>query len=331
MNYPQSQLILEKVKKAKRILVNCHRNPDADSIGSALGLCGVLRELDKEVRVICPTDTSAVSNLSFLQNFEKIEIIDFSTFDFSKYDLFITLDSSSMDMVSDDRDVTKPEIPVVVVDHHKTDTMYGDINLVDDSVTSTGELLFLIFEDWNIDFSKEVATALLAGIIGDTGVFRFHGTGPETIRNAGILMEKGADKDKIVLNVYHCVSLQMIEFWAEVLKNLKLDGEGNFVWSAIAYERFRELGALKNGRETAASDFASIVEGTDFGIIMVEQEPRKLSMSLRSRTGFDTSQVAVALGGGGHVYASGAKVEGLPFNEAVEKVLRVARKFAKEK
>src|SRR3989304_2761044 len=146
MNYPLSQKLLEEIKKAKKILVNCHRGPDPDSIGSALALYEILTGMGKDVRVVCPSEVSQL-NLDFLENFKKIETIDFSKFDFSDYDLFIALDSSSWDMVSENKEMKVPDISIIVIDHHKTNTKFGGINVIDDKTTSTGELLFLIFED----------------------------------------------------------------------------------------------------------------------------------------------------------------------------------------
>lgn len=330
MNYRESANILKEIKKAKRILVNCHRSPDPDSIGSALGLYGVLKQLGKEVETICPSDEIS-QNLSFLENFDKIKFpVDFSKFDFSKFDLFIVLDSFSWDMVADSKSFTTPKLPVVVIDHHKTNTKYGDINIVDDTVTSVGELLYLVLEDCGVEINRDVATSLLTGIIGDTGVFRYPGTGAKTLMIATKLMEKGADKDEIVFNLYHSAEFELVKFWGEILRNIEIDKKYKFVWSAMPYETYKKIGSLKIGRESSASLFAQIVKDTDFGILMVEQEKQKLSISFRSRTGLDTSQIAKDLGGGGHIYASGTKIEGLPFEKAVEKVLEVARKHAKK-
>ena len=143
-------------------------------------------------------------------------------------------------------------------------------------------------------------------------------------------MRTGADKDEVVLRVYHSTPFEILKFWGEVLKRLKLDESGKFAWAAVPYSVFRKYGSMKSGRESAASSFAQIIDGTDFGLIMVEEEKKKLSVSFRSRTGFDTSKIAVALGGGGHVYASGGSVKGKPFEKAVEYVLRVARVYAKK-
>ncbi|OGM30440.1 hypothetical protein A2630_01815 [Candidatus Woesebacteria bacterium RIFCSPHIGHO2_01_FULL_44_10] len=329
MNYSQSKEILEKVKKARKILINCHRGPDSDSIGSALALYQVLEKMGKEVELICPSEIPAA--VKFMPGIEKIRAeVDFAKFNFSKFDLFFTLDSSNWDMVAGDKNISQPTIPIIVIDHHKTNTKYGEINLVDENVTSVGELLYYVLEDWGAELNKEIATALLVGIVGDTGAFRFPGTGWPTLNVAGKLMKLGADKDEVVFNIYHSSSLELLKFWGEILKVMEIDEIGKFAWSAIPHEKFVELGSIKDAKETAATTFAQIVDTTEFGFIAVEDEKNSLTISFRSRTGFDTSQIALALGGGGHVYASGARITGLPFDQAVEKVLETCRKFAKQ-
>ncbi len=328
MNYKESKQILEEIKKAEAILVNCHKNPDPDSFGSALAMYEVLKNMGKEVRVICPTKLDA--NLMFLEDFKKIEVVDFANFDFSGFNLFIALDTSSYDRVTVSKDIKMPDIPLIVIDHHKTNENFGDINLVDEDISSTGELMYKVFKDWGVEIDKKTATALLTGIIGDTGAFQYPVSGAETFRVAESLMSEGASKDEIIAGIYRSINFKLLKFWGEIIKQMKIDEGGKFVWSAISYEKFVELGSLVNGRETAASQFFQIVDGTDFGIVMVEQEKEKLSLSFRSRTGFDTSKIASVLGGGGHIYASGAKVEGLPFDKAVEKVLQIAREYAKK-
>ena len=148
MNYKESKKILAEIKKAKRILLNCHRGPDPDSIGSALAMYEVLKGWGKDVVVVCSSG-DLFDNVSFLQGYSKIKKgVDFSKFDFPQYDLFITLDSSNWSMVTGDNEMSVPDIPLVVIDHHKTNPGYGTINLVDINAKSVGEILYLVFQDW---------------------------------------------------------------------------------------------------------------------------------------------------------------------------------------
>lgn len=328
MNYPESQLILDEIKKADKILLNCHRGPDSDSVGSALAMKKVLSGLGKEVEIICPSDIP--DDLYFLEGSSDIKKVDFSNFDFSTYNLFIIMDSSTYAMVSGSKEIGLPQIKMVVIDHHHTNTGYGDINLIDSKVTSTAELLYKIFYDWRVSLDQKSATALLTGIIGDTGSFQYAGVGKETLLIAGDLMDLGANKDEIIYNIYRSINFMTIKFWGKIIEMMKEDSEYRFVWSAIPLSLYEEYGRDSSAKEDGANLFFPVVKNTDFGVIMVETDKDVLSVSYRSRKDFDVSKIAGEIGGGGHISAAGAKVDG-QFEEAVEKVLTACRKYANKR
>lgn len=329
MNYKKSKQVLKEIKKANRILLNCHRGPDADSIGSALAMYRVLKLMDKVVDIFCPTD-GLYDGVSFLEDYDLIKSgVDFSKIDFSEYDLFISLDSSTWDQATN-MDRIPENINLVVIDHHESNFGYGNVNLIDEKATSVGEMLLRIFLDWKVSIDKHIATSLMSAIIGDTGAFRYPGSTEKTFKAASYLMEKGADKDKIIHHIYRSEDFNLLKFCGEALRTMKLDEENRFVWSAISYEVFEEFGKPANAKNAAVNCFAQLVAGTDFGFMAVEEKKDKLSVSFRSRTGYDVSKIALELGGGGHVYASGASIEGLSFDESVEKLLRTVRKYAKK-
>lgn len=330
MNYQESLKILEEIKKAKRILVNCHKNPDPDSIGSALALRRVLISLGKEVEIICPSSV-LYESINYLEDYQEIKKgVDFSSFDFNNFDLFMALDSSSWWMIANSEKFVPPDIKIINLDHHDTNEKFGQINLIDTKTGSIGELLFSIFEDWGVTIDREIADQLMISIVGDTGAFRYPDASQKTFTIAGKLMSLGADKDKAIQVLYRSESYQMMKFYGEVLSRFKLDEDGNFFWSAVPYEIFNSLGKPVSAKEASASMFAQIVEGTDFGFVAVEQEKDRLNISFRSRSGLDVSKIANDLGGGGHRYASGGAIKGLDFDEAVKKVLEVCRKYAKK-
>jgi phosphoesterase RecJ-like protein len=326
MNYKESAKILAEIKKAKKILVNCHRGPDSDSVGSALALAGLLKSMDKDVLVICPSDIP--QDLKFLEGADSIKRVNFTSFDFSKYDLFLAIDSSTYAMVTGLKDSNKPSIKTIMIDHHFSNDAFGNINLVDAKMTSTGELLYKIFEDWEVTPDKDIAECLLTGIIGDTGSFQYQNVGEGTLRIAASLMDLGADKDKIIYNIYRNIDFKEVKMWGKFIESMKI--EDNFVWSAISLETYKDFGEYPYAKEDVANLFFPIVRGTDFGIVMVETGEAILSVSFRSRSGFDVSKIAEEVGGGGHKAAAGARIEGLPFQEAVNKVLAAARKYAKK-
>ncbi len=326
MTYRESQEILAKIKSANKILINCHQRPDVDSISSALSMCQALHQLGKEVKIICPDEK--LPELDFLECYEHFATIDFANFNFSDYDLFIILDSASQEVVTGSKEIKLPNIPTIVIDHHMTNLSFGDINLIDEQRSAATELLYLLFVDWGIKITRPLATSLLTGILGDTGAFEYHNTTPKTLQIASKLMKKGADKDEILLKIFRSKQLNLLKFWGKVLDELEVDESGKFTWCAIAYADYQKLGFPQTARESASSSFIRMVEGTEFGIVMLEEEPGVLRVSLRSRSSdFDVSEIALALGGGGHSGAAGATVINGSFEESVEKVVDTARKF----
>ncbi len=329
MNYKESQNILSEVKGAGKILVNCHRGPDSDSVGSALALSKVVRAMGKEVLVVCPSDIP--EDLMFLEGSKEIKKIDYSTFKFSEYDLFLAIDSSNYSMMSGSRDLVQPrDIPFIVMDHHLSNDEFGKINLVDKEITSTGELLYHVFEDWGVGIDASAAQCLLTGIIGDTGCFQYQNVGDRTLTVAADLIKLGANKEEIIYNIYRNISFSEVKLWGKIIEKMEIDKENRFVWSVLSILDYQNVLGIDSAKEDAANLFFPIVRDTDFGIIMEERDDSTLSVSFRARSDFDVSAIAKEVGGGGHKAAAGARIEGLPFDEAVEKVLAAARKYAKK-
>lgn len=326
MNYPESQAIKEKIDSSNKILVNMHHNPDADSVGSAVSMARILKHFAKEIKIVSPTEVP--KNLLFLTEGEDVEIIDFKNFDFSPFDLFIACDSSSWSRVAGGNNIEKPNIIFINIDHHKSNHKYGDINLIIPDSAANCEVLFNLFLDWGIDM-KIVAEPLLAGIIGDTGAFRFPEANEKTFGVAAELM-KLADKNKIIFELYQSFEQNHIMIWREFFDNLIIDSEHRFVYSFVRREVLEKYGKPFNAKSELADMLFSSVEGTDFGLIGAEDDGY-ISVSFRSRTGVDVSELASRLNGGGHSWASAARVDILNGNyeEAKEKALQAARDYSK--
>lgn len=328
MQYKESKLIYKKIKSAKGILIGCHRGPDVDSVGSALAFYFVLRKIGMLADIVCPSIIP--DNARFLPDSGRVKRTDFARLDFSKYDLFLALDTSSWDKATNRRNISKPDIYLIVIDHHSSNAGYGDINLIDKKSMSTSGILYKLFVDWKANIDKKIAICLLAGIVEDTGAFRHQGVPVGTFDIAKELIGRGADKDEIIDRIYRSIDISVLKLWGEVLTSMEIEREGKFVYSALSFEKLTKLSVKKTGQSLAASMFGQVVDGTDFGMVMIERKKGLLSVSFRSRTGFDVSKIAVYLGGGGSQYSAGATVRGLPFKKAVDKVLQAAIKFVKK-
>ena len=243
--------------------------------------------MGKEVSIICPGEIP--EDLKFLEGAEKIKRVDFTNFTFSDYDLFLVIDSSAYGMVAGSKELSKPDIPLIVMDHHFSNEKFGKINLVDSKITSTGELLFRVFEDWEVKINKNIAEGLLTGIIGDTGSFQYQNVGEKTLQAAAELIKLGADKDKIIYNIYRNVSFAEVKIWGKIVENMQIDRENRFVWSVVSVLDYKDF-VGESVKEDAANLFFPIVKDTDFGMIMEERSDGVLSVSFSGAWGIDKFQ-----------------------------------------
>jgi len=129
------------------------------------------------------------------------------------------------------------------------------------------------------------------------------------------------------LLLFRSYGIKTLKYWSKVLENMRIDESGKFVWSKVSQEELKRLDIQPEDFEGAASLFCPVIKGTEFGIIL-DECGGFIKGSLRSRQGFDVAQIAGKLGGGGHNQAAGFTLK-MPFGEAEEKVLKVARKAIK--
>lgn len=321
--------IYKEIKGAKKILLAIHVSPDLDGITSVLAMEKILRRMGKKTRII--SFSQIPSRLQFFPGTEKIETKDFAKINFGDFDLFISLDSAQERMITRSPYPKKfpPSFKVVNIDHHLTNTRFGDINLVS-LVSSTTEILYQLLKIWEMKIDRALARLLFYGIFADSGCFQYSSTSAETFRIAADLIEKGASLPEAVLHSFRSYNLKTLKYWGRVLDNMQIDVRGKFIWSKISKAEREELGVEVTEVEGAANLFAPIVSGTEFGIILIEESDGLVRGSLRSREAFDVSKIAVKLGGGGHKAAAGFSLN-MSLEEAEKKILEVARKYLTNK
>src|SRR5258708_5445799 len=289
MNYKQSQEILEEINGAKKILVNLHRGPDPDSFACAFSLYYFLCSLHKNVDVVLTKTSELSKQLELMDESKLVKLVDYSKFDFSKYDLFITSDSGSWQQIVDNPEVKIPDIPIIVIDHHDSNEKFGKINLVDSSAVSCAQIIYLLFKDWDFFVDKMTAELLLTGIITDSGGFAFNNDS-KVMFVAGELIELGADKVKIISEIFRTKKFEEVKAWGEYLVRFQKDEEHKFVWTAISHDDYIRYKVPAKTSSMVATQFSSIIDGTNFGIVMSEDEEKVLHIGFRSKSHVDVSK-----------------------------------------
>lgn len=326
-------IILERLKKADNVLLSLHRSPDGDSVGANTAMFEVLKHLGKEATIISPDPVP--DSFEFVPNVNHVLVQDVFETNLDKFDLIVLLDSSAWYMITN-----RPALPfvpsrenTVVIDHHITNEKMGGLNLVVSDISSTCELIFCLAREWRIELTKAISQCILTGMATDTGFFQFPNTSSRALKNAASLLDSGASLNTVVFNILRRNSLLKLKLIGKALVNLQIDTEHKFAYSTLSYKEIEELGPpeiLAQVRESVANMFMQGIEGTEFGIFLMEDEPGVTRCSIRSRQNFDVSKIAVELGGGGHKAAAGAKIK-KPLNKALSLVLKAAKKYIKKK
>lgn len=322
--YPQAEEILKKVKQASKILLSLHIGADPDSIGSNLAFKSILEKIGKSVLVISPDKLS--DRPDFISEIKTVAYKDIKEIDSLDFDLYIALDSTDPKMITHHNNFTFPKDKIINIDHHKTNSLFGSLNLIEE-IGSCCELIYTLFKFWNFKIDKEVAGCLLFGIMGDTGTFRYPTqVTPETFKYTSELLETGVDYTEMCSYLYQNTPFETLKFWGLVLDRsfIKKIGEFKVFVSAVSFEDIQKV-AKPEYVYGATSVFFQTVKDTDIGILLTEEQKGVLGGSLRSRTGVDVSLIAKTLGGGGHKVASGFtyKMEkNEQFEIAVQKVFK---------
>ena len=178
--------ILEEINKAEKIVILTHENPDGDAIGSALAMYHALKAYGKNPDIIVPEHSKTFNCLPGIEELK-------TKSDIEHYDLAISLDCATMKMLNGFGDYFENAKVKVCIDHHSTNTMFGDYNYVNPDAPACAQILLVILEYFGIEVSKEIGTCILAGIITDTGGFKYEGVSAETFEFASWLLAKGVN------------------------------------------------------------------------------------------------------------------------------------------
>ena len=261
-----------------------------------------------------------------------------------KPDLIITLDSGDTLQLGKIYEDNKPlfeEVPVINIDHHFSNTHFGDINLVNHTSCSTTQLIYTLIPFLQKEFNntnqtteildKNISTLLLAGMLTDTGSFQHSNTTPEALDIASILIDHGAEHQKIVKHLFKTKSVQTLKIWGKILTKLQQDPRYKIVWSHVSKNDLEETGASSDDTNDLIDDLMATTPNTELVLLVKEREDNIISTSVRSASDdIDSVAFTSIFGGGGHKQAAGFKIRergGKSFEEIVADIVYEAKVF----
>jgi phosphoesterase RecJ-like protein len=292
--------IRDLIQSARRVLLVSHVAPDGDAIGSMLGLALLLREQGKELTLACEDPVPDL--YTWLPG--SADIVRQAG---GPYDLIVSLDCSDERRMGSVIHAGRAGIPLLNIDHHVTNTLFGTINWVDPSSVATTQMLLKLADALGWALSPSVADCLLNGMVTDTRSFRTYNVDAEAMRAVLRLMEAGAALNEIARKALDQRPLAAVRLWGQAIDRLQTDGE--ILWTEVTRAMRQRWGLSENG-DSGLANFLSGVRESKAVVVFTERDNGTIDVGMRSMPGYDVAKVAYRLGGGGHPQAAGCTLEG---------------------
>ncbi len=307
--------IIEEIKKAEKIVILTHDAPDGDAIGSTLAMKLAIKSLGKEADAIIPEYSSCFSFLPGIEELKKES-------DVEKYDLAIALDCADNKILNGyERYFEKARVKIVI-DHHGSNKMYGDINFVNPVAPACCEILVGIFDYCGVEISKEIGTCIITGIITDTGGFNYNNVNPETFDFAAMLLRKGIKISEVYQKALKTKTRANFELTKLANDRLEFLEDGKVTFTYINLEDEERVNA-KTGDHEGIVELGRDIEGVEVSIFLHEKingNNKGYKISLRSKDYVNVADICIMFGGGGHTNAAGAFMTGT-IDQIKEKVV----------
>ncbi len=318
--------IIDVISSSKTFIVTSHVAPDGDNIGSSLALTWFLRDMGKEAYYVL--DDSFPRNLAFLYKDEKI----FESNEVSKEILnsgytLISLDCGDINRLAVEKDIIKGADSFINIDHHQSNSGFGDYNYVVKDASSTSELVYNLISKIDDDLiSAKVAQALYTGVVTDTGRFQYESANSSVFLMAAALLSKGMDKQEVNRSIYQSISFEYTKLTAEVLNTL--EKEGIFSHMILETKVMEKYGVNYEDTEDLVNHTINL-DGVELGVLFKERSSTQVKASFRSKQFANVNEIASNFGGGGHIRAAGCTID-KPLAEAVPMVLNYVREYLKK-
>ena len=292
----------ETLSEASEVALACHVNPDADALGSMLGLSNHLRAMGKRTVCSFPNDPfEAPRWADMLLGTEAL--VPPSAFP-NDPQVMVTCDVASLDRLGKLGGPAVRARSLIWIDHHVTNEGLGTVPLVDPAASSTCELVWRLVKELGGQIQIETAVCLYAGLVTDTGRFQYQAAGPDTLRLAAELREFPFDHARLVQALYEDNGAAYLRVLGLALRRIRLEPDADLVWSYLTWADLDAAGV----DPAEADDLIDVVRTAreaDVAAVIKQQRDGRFKVSLRSRGSHDVAAVASTFGGGGHRLAAG--------------------------
>ena len=311
--------ILEEINRAESIVILTHEHPDGDAVGTSLALYNALKIYGKtNVDLIIP---ECPKTFLFLPCSNEIK----KEADIENYDLAIAIDCATLKMLNGWAKYFETAENTIVIDHHGTNTMYGDYNFVNPDSPACAEVMIVALNYFNMEINKDIGTCLLAGIITDTGGFKYKGVTAETFEFVAKLLNKGVNVSDTYRKVLQVKTKSAFELARIANNRLEFFEDGKIAYTYVTLEDYDNVNAVVGDHEGIV-DVGRDIEGVEVSIFIREVRGKGLKVSLRSNEKVNVDDIALLFGGGGHPKAAAFSING-DLDAVKEKVINEVKRY----
>jgi phosphoesterase RecJ-like protein len=305
----------QRIREGRNFLITSHRNPDGDALGSGLALQRLLRSMGKQAKMqVRDGFNRALYNIPGAPD---VAVTDTLPRDYpDAYDAVFTMECPEVERTG------YPVLPgpVVNIDHHLGNTMYGEINYLDIEAPSVGEMVLQLNRNYlHLPLDRDTATALYVSLATDTGFFRYHNTTLRAFDAAEELVRAGVVPGDVSLWINESVSRGSIKLLGLCLTTLQVTPDGKIATLELPKRFFTEAGADPEDTEGIVN-YGRMIDGVLVSALLKEVDEKSTRVSMRAKPGVDVQAVAAMFGGGGHKAASGCTVP-LPLASAKARLI----------
>ncbi len=293
------EILIEKIKNAKTIAISGHKNPDGDSLCSALALMKII-ELNFKKKPVVIHDGNIPKELDNVPL--RKEVISHNHIpEDSKYDLYILVDYGTKKNLGAIIKFVENSDFVIEIDHHYNDELMGILCFDNTEKAATSQIIYDIVRDAKFQTNQEIINLLTLAIITDTGNFKFvrHS---DVLKDAAQLVDAGANMTYLV-NLLNNKSKKTVLVESKTVSNAEFFMKGRLAVATINHDDYKKL----DGRGELVMQLLGQIHGVEYVALLKEQKENQIGISLRSRK-IPINKIAESFGGGGHLCAAGAVV-----------------------
>ncbi len=308
-----SKAILSVIRKNNVFLLTTHVNADFDALSSQLALAIFLKSRQKKVYLMNADKPLLMHRLlpcvRSVKEFKNQKI---------DYDAAIVLDCGDLGRIGKVKKLIQKDKPLVNIDHHVTNDFFGSVNLVKKNASSTAEIIYDLLAQAKEKLTKDMAVLLYAGIMTDTGSFRFENTTSHTHEVVGQLMRFKFSVSKLYSQIYEVVPLKDLNLFASLMGNFKISHDGKVASIELPKRIVDQFSGTFDLREKIFS-FLRTIKGVEVVAILTQHQKKSTRINFRSQGKVDVAKLASLYQGGGHKRASGCWINS-PVKEAKKEI-----------